>query len=173
MKTKEFYRELNKCFKKSITAKDRFNKLNSLISRYKDEPICKYVNKKVYGEIYHNPPEKLKYLCDVGKNYPLVILMYMANKFVNYNDDRMYSFEIISVFMEEDEILQDCVGRPLRNETHTLFKRGIVEMKSVDEKSVKGKSDSPEKSDSAVAWQKPFVFHLTDAAKREMFEEGV
>ena len=85
--------------------------------------------------------------------------------------------------MKEDEIVRDFVKRPLRNETHTLFKRGIVERKSVDEKSDESKSDESKsvKSDESVdeknngveAFQKPFVFHLTDAAKREMFEEGV
>jgi len=162
MKTKGFYRELKKCFKKSIHVRKMCDNLNYLVYRYKDEPICKYVNKKIYGEIYHNPPVELQTLCDVGKNYPLVILMFMANKFVNYNDDCTCIFEIINLFMKEDEIVRDFVERPFRNETHTLFKRGIVEMKSVEGES--GCVGAP---------QKAMVFHLTDAAKREMFEEGV
>ena len=132
--------------------------LNYLVYRYNDEPICKYVNKKIYGEIYHKPPVELLTLCHVGKNYPLVILMFMANKFVNYNDDSTCILEIINLFMKEDDVVRNLVERPLKNETHTLFKRGIVEMKSIDGKNVCAGLQNGE-----------FVLHLTDAAKREMF----
>jgi hypothetical protein len=158
MKTKEFYRELKKCFKKSIHVRKMCDNLNYLVYRYKDKPICKYVNKKIYGEIYHNPPVELLTLCDVGKNYPLVILMFMANKFVNYNDDCTSIFEIMNLFMKEDDIVRNLVEGPLRNETHTLFKRGIVEFKSVEEKNV-----------GAGQQNGSGVLHLTDTAKREMF----